>query len=779
MSTSPSLATLKVLFAQSRNLCAAPNCRNKIVAPGTPVDEPAVVGQVAHIVARSPDGPRGDLNFPAAELHDEANLILLCAHHHSLVDAQDSTYTVEDLRRWKRQHQMVDEAMPRKPVPDQIPPPPRGFVNRAAALEKLDVMSRVTDKGDGPAVVVLSGTHGIGKSAISRHWAHQVKERFVDGCLYTDFGELRHRGGALVDDVLGRYLVDLGVPDEVIPSDFAGRASLFRTHTAGKKILILLDDVERAAEVLPLLPNAERSMVIVSGRNPFPELVADLARPLRLSRLSRESGEEILEQMIGQERVQAENRQVAKLLEICDGLPVAMRVCGARLEIEDERPISWLVELLADEEHRLSELSGPKGTLDAVFNEAYAALGEDERRLYRRLGSHPGVSFTAAASAAALDEPVVKAAALLERLAGAQLLEVDGFRYRFHDLLRLHARQTARREEVEAEREAVIRRLVSHYERLAWIADRAISPDRLRIGSEPTVENREELILRSAESAFAWFEEERINLLAAIRAASERGWDFEVTRICELLWPCYFNRKPFAEWIEAYRLGVEAARRMGDAAMQGRLQAGLAKALMETGELDEAASELTSAELLAERSGHRHLIASILEFRGHLELACKRFVEARDAYRGSRDLHEALGVVRGVTLQDYHLGRALAGLGDHEQAVQSYARAVREVDPVTDELLMGRTLIYLAESQLKTGDSDGAAHSAMQALEIMRRNGLPFYEARALEVLAALAALGGRPDDAARQLHDAHAIYSSISSPRANLELFFHGNVSA
>jgi len=743
------------------------------VAPGTPVDAPAVVGQVAHIVARSPDGPRGDPNFSKVELHNESNLILLCAHHHSIVDSQDSTYTVEELRRWKEQHLTTPDELPRRSVPDQIPPPPRGFVNRAADLEKLDKISRVTETGEGPAVVVLSGTHGIGKSAISRHWARRAKARFVDGCLYTDFGELRHRGGVLVDDVLGRYLADLGVPEETIPPDFAGRTALFRSHTAGKKVLILLDDAERVAEVMPLLPNAEGSMVIVAGRNPFPELVADVARPLRLSRLSQESGEEILEAMIGDDRVRAERKQVAELLSICDGLPVAMRVCGARLEIEDERPISWLVELLADEEHRLGELSGPKGSLDAVFNEAYTALGQDEQRLYRRLGSHPGVAFTAAASAAALDEPIVKAVALLERLAGAQLLEVDSSRYRFHDLLHLHARNTARREESERDREAVVWRLVKHYERASWIADVAISPDRLRVGSEPDELQEGELVLRSGEAAFAWFEDERMNLLAAIRAAAERGWDSEVWRICEFLWPCYFNRKPFAEWIEVYGLGAASAHRCGNLAAEGRLRAGLAKALIETGEFDIAERELAAAERLSQESGHRHLCASVLEFRGHLELARGRFAQARDAYRGSRDLHDELGVVRGVTLQDYHLGRALAGLGEHGRAVDSYARALEHVDPATDELLMGRTLIYLAESQLTTEDSDGAARSAMQALEIMRRNGLPYYEARALEVLAALAAAAGESDDAARRLHDAHAIYSSISSPRAELELFF------
>ncbi|HVX33939.1 MAG TPA: tetratricopeptide repeat protein [Solirubrobacterales bacterium] len=772
MSRSPSTTTLKILFAQSHNRCAAPGCGNEIVARGTPVDTPAVVGHVAHIVARSAEGPRGDPAFPKARLHEEANLLLLCGHHHSLVDAQDSTFTVEELRRWKESHVAGDGELPRAPVPDQVPPPPRGFVNRVDDLEELDRLGRVADVGGGPAVVVVSGTHGIGKSAIARHWARRAKARFVDGCLYTDFGELRHRGGVMVEDVLGGFLGDLGVPVEAIPGGFAARVALFRTHTARKRLLIVLDDVERAAEVYPLLPNAEGSMVLVAGRTPLPELVAEVASPLPLARLSRQNGEEILEAMIGARRARSEPEEVAELLRICDGLPVAMRVCGARLEIERDRPVSWLVGLLADEERRLEELGGPRGTLDAVFNDALTALGEDERRLYRRLGSHPGVSFTAAASAAAAEEPIVKAAALLERLAAAQLLEVDGARYRFHDLLRIHARKTARRAEPEHVREAVEWRVVRHYERSAWRADTAISPERLRIGGRPEDLWDGEPAFGSAESALAWFESERFNLIEAIRAAARRGWDREVARICEFLWPCYSNRKPFLEWIEAYRLGADAAGRRGDAATEARLRAGLAKALIEIDDLPGAAQELDAAERLAESSGHRHLSASVLEFRGHLELAQEDFAAARDAYQGSRDLHAEADVPRGVTLQDYHLGRALAGLGEDEAAVDSYDRALGGVDPETDELLMGRTLIHLAESRLRLDDPEAAASSALRALEIMRRHRLPYYEARCLEVLGAIDAETGRPDEAARRLRDAHAIYVSISSPRADLELF-------
>jgi len=102
MPRQPSIKTLKVLFAQSLNRCAAPGCDTPVVAKATARDDAAPLAQVAHIVARTDHGPRGDPDFPRDQLHAESNLILLCGHHHALVDAQDATFTADELRQWKR-----------------------------------------------------------------------------------------------------------------------------------------------------------------------------------------------------------------------------------------------------------------------------------------------------------------------------------------------------------------------------------------------------------------------------------------------------------------------------------------------------------------------------------------------------------------------------------------------------------------------------------------------------------------------------------------------------
>jgi tetratricopeptide (TPR) repeat protein len=767
---------IKLLFALSGNRCAFPRCDNPIVADATARDDAEVVGHIAHIVASSDAGPRSDPGMSAAERDREPNLLLLCAHHHAVVDAQASTYTVDDLRRWKQAHRRAEAARrdPERPsvelrVPSQIPAGPRGFVNRFAELSRLDEISRSHCADDGPAVVLLMGTHGVGKSAMSRMWAGRNRGRFPDGQLYTDFRDLRRDGGVAVSDVLGGYLESFGVAQELIPTGLEARTAQFRTFTAGMRLLILLEDVENAAEVTPLIPNGPGSMVVVTGHIELPELVQDRARPMRLRRLDTESAAELLEAMVGAARVYEEPQAVDALTRICDGLPVALRVCGARLEIAEDRPISWLVEELADEQSRLERLKGPRGPLDAVFDGAYRALSSDLQKLYRRLGIHPGASVGVGVGAAVLGDSAVRAAALLERLGAAHLVEdaVDG-RYRLHDLLRIHARRVARLDESADERDAVLRRVVDFYVHAARRVDRAISPDRLRIGDEPqgAVEGLPEV--RGARQAFAWFEAERQNILAVLRAAADHEWDDAVWHIVESLWACYFNRKPFAEWVESHTLAVTSAQRAGVVAVEAKLRAALAKALMEQGMHDAAEEQLASAARLAAQSEHGVLQASVCDFQGHLAFSRRRYSEALDAYNSARQAYEQLGVPRGITLQRYHAGRALAGLGRHDEAISSYRQAIITVDPVSDELLLGRTLIDLARSEAETGRIAAAQASLDRALEIMRRHGLTYYVARAIEEQAALAAQMDDVVGATNLWDDAHALYAALGSPRAD-----------
>lgn len=96
---------VKVLWGLSAGRCAFPGCREICIAPAMHEDGPAVIGDIAHIVAHAGEGPRADPEFPTDQLDTYGNWIVLCANHHRLVDAQTSTYTVPMLREWKQRHE--------------------------------------------------------------------------------------------------------------------------------------------------------------------------------------------------------------------------------------------------------------------------------------------------------------------------------------------------------------------------------------------------------------------------------------------------------------------------------------------------------------------------------------------------------------------------------------------------------------------------------------------------------------------------------------------------
>src|SRR5882757_3885385 len=175
--------------------------------------------------------------------------------------------------------------LPPAAVPRQAPPPPHGFVDRAAALSRLaDLAER---PGDGrPVVVALHGMPGVGKTALLRTAVARIGGLFPDGVLHADFGPLRHRGGAAVSDVAASMLRALGVADQWIPVEFAGRVDLFRSMTADSRLLVDLDLRSRAPD--------------------------DCV--------------ELLSRMCPDGRITGEPGHALALAELCDRLPLALRV---------------------------------------------------------------------------------------------------------------------------------------------------------------------------------------------------------------------------------------------------------------------------------------------------------------------------------------------------------------------------------------------------------------------------------------------------------------------
>lgn len=673
---------------------------------------------------------------------------------------------------------LIVAAAPAAPAgpPRQLPPAPACFVNRDQERERLRALLDQPGRRDRPAVAVLCGVGGVGKSSVLSAWAHEVRERFADGQLYADLGALRQDGGVEVSDVLGGFLRALGVPEQWIPPSLAERAALFRSRTADRSMLILLDDVEHSAQITPLLPAASGSAVVATSKWLLEEMAVEGAAVLPIAPLTADAGARLLAAMAGAARVEAEPAAVHALVELCGGLPIALRVAGARLAARPSLRVAALLARLADESARLDELTGMPGGVGgvggvrAIWDAAYHDLPASAARLYRLLAAHPGPSFTLGAAAALAGQDESVAAADVERLRRANLVDEDEQgRLHLHDLLRLHAREHAAADpDGQRDENAALARCVRWYLVRAEAADRTImGPRRLRLA--PSRPESEAAPFASAQDALAWFDAERVNLVWCVRAAAGREWDALCWQLCEPLWVLFLHRKHYADWLTTHRLAVEAATRLDDACAQARMRCQLSRAYLELDRVDDALAEVSAAREAMAGCDLPALAASVLEFTGKARMAAGEHAAAADLFQRSLAVNESINNTRGVALQLYHLGQTLDLTGRHREAIATLERAAALAEELNDARTGWRVATSLGRARLHAGEVESARAALDAAISAAARRGVAHDAALALEVLAEVCAAAGQPELTRRHLAAAADVYAAAGNPRAEL----------
>ncbi|MEU5703452.1 NB-ARC domain-containing protein [Streptomyces aurantiacus] len=660
--------------------------------------------------------------------------------------------------------------------PDQVPPLTVRCVNHAEELSLLDSDLRAVLRGSSSVgFVVISGIPGVGKTTLACRWADTVRDRFPDGQIFIDYAALRRRAGGDVSAALVMCLRALGVHDTFMPESLEELTAHYRSRTADRRILVVLDDANRPGQVLPLVPKGPGSALLVTSNGKLGELVAlDGARPLPLEPLTMADGLRLLAQRCGEEAVEAERGAAERLVEFCAGLPKALHLVAARLLTGKRLTMSRLAEELADETRRLRGLSlRGEHSVSAVLDLTYRALPPDAARLYRVLGWFPGRTFDAGTAAVAAGLDRAEAEALLDVLEESSLVDVtEDDRFRFHDLVRLHARECAddaAEEEPEGGRQAVVERLATHYLALTAFADRAVREDRLRIGN-PTG------LLRDAADPFAveggpdpltWLEAERAGILAVLREASGLGLHQHVWQLAEGFTVLFLHRRYLGDWKESLELGAAAAAEAVVPAAEARLRSLLSRPLMDLGEYDRARAELEKAVACAEVSAHAALKASVQEFSGRY---WDRFdaVRAMAAYRRSVELNIEAGEWRGVAIATYFLGCAQDAAGRHDQALDTLRRAHQDLLARDDERMAARALAALGAVHDHKGDPDAAMRVLGEAADALRAEKASHYEAQALVLLADVTErTGGARETVREHLVRAHEIYETGGSPEA------------
>jgi DNA-binding SARP family transcriptional activator len=669
--------------------------------------------------------------------------------------------------------------------PTQLPADIRDFTGRESHVKHLCEMLVQDDDGTGPGAVriaVVAGTAGLGKTALAVHAAHQVRESFPDGQLYVDlFGASPQP--ASPGEVLARFLRDVGVDGDKIPSGDEERAALYRTSLTGRRMLVVLDNAKDTAQVRPLLPGSASCAVLMTTRNRTPDLAS--MRFVHLDVLDDTDALILFSRIVGDERPAAEPDATAEVLVTCAGLPLAIRICAARLAVRTQWKIATLAQRLRNERRRLDELEVGDLAVRASFKVSYDALRSrnnraDPARAFRMLGLWQGQSISLPAAAALLGEPEDDVADALEALVDANLLESPApDRYRFHDLLQTYATERAQAEEPGESRDEAAGRLLRWYLHTAQGAAAVLSPHRYRVPSD-SVPDGAGLPLTSVGDALTWYDSERANVMAAIRQAAALGMDDIAWQLADTLFPFFHRLGNWVDCIAAHRIAVDSARkagaRQGEASVLSQLGFSLARlrdaeafvhleeALTIRRALRDGTGEVQTALALADAHNRIEGPAAALEpTKSCLELLQKldnasflgiglinlgeiyldlgRLDEAAECFEQARDVWKGIGGYgHGHAL--HNLGRIYTDLGRPDDAIAQLTEALRLHREAGDLVGQGVALKYLGQAYRESGQVAEARASWTAARAIFDQLG---EQAEADDLAASLARLPAEP----------------------------------
>jgi DNA-binding SARP family transcriptional activator/tetratricopeptide (TPR) repeat protein len=646
------------------------------------------------------------------------------------------------------------------PTPRQLPAPPRGFAGRTPELKALD---KVADEPGGTVVIsAISGTAGVGKTALAVYWAHSAADRFPDGQLYVNLRGFDASGPALDPaEVVRGFLDALGVPAERIPASDAAQVGLYRTLVVGQRLLLVLDNARDVEQVRPLLPGSPGCVVVVTSRRQLTGLLVDVgAHPLHLDVLSVTEARDLLEARLGWGRVAAEPDAADEIIARCARLPLALSIVAARAESHPHFPLAALARELG--EARSTLYSDPGTDLRTVFSWSYQALGPEAARLFRLLGRHGGPDISAPAAASLAGLPPAQVAPLLVELTNGNLLtEHRPGRYSFHDLLRRYAA------DLESGSEPV-RRVLDHYLHTAHPAARLLNPGLDPIPVGPPAPGVTPEHLTDAAQALSWLTVEHAVLQGAVQQAAVAGFDAHTCQLAFAVDTFLSRRGHWHELAANGRAALPAARRLGDRVAEARALRMLARADIRLGLLDDAHARLRQALELYAQAGqqgglcHTHTdLALLWERRGRHDVALEHAELAELVARGVGNDHW-LGVALNL------VGWYCTHVGDYARAVNACQQALALHEALDNRFSQAATLDSLGYAHHHLGQFRDAIDCYRRALDLLSENGDLAGEAEALTHLGETHRAAGDPAAARTAWQRALDILTELDHPDAD-----------
>ncbi|MFE4249670.1 tetratricopeptide repeat protein [Streptomyces sp. NPDC056910] len=653
------------------------------------------------------------------------------------------------------------------------PPAPRAIHHTLKAAPRLvidrrDELAGLSERIGRPVrpelVHALVGMAGVGKSALARHLAHQIADRFPD-CQY----ELDLQGhtpdrppleGAAVMETLLSWA---GIRTDDIPT-MEGKSAVWRDWLSGRRALLLLDNVRSLDQIAELLPGYGDCLVLITSRN----VLHDPAR-IQVTELDTLPEPEALQLLVASaglewsEDAPADPCLVA-ISRACGLLPLALQAVGACLR--DDEPAELLVDMKAAArmaDSPLKDIPDADSRVQSAFTVSYDALAPDPEQaaFFRALAMHPGQDLGMRLCVAATGLPRRVVRRRLGDLCDRHLLQRLGDeRFGFHDLFLAYARERARREETPERWDEVLNGIFDH-----MLAEGEATHRILATGFV-----REDDHFSDPEEARHWLDNERPNLVAvtvsAITHGSQQarplarlahtvlGWAGMTSELATI----WETMRDTARGTGDRQAGADAARGLGDV-YRGRGQ-------YETAEANYVQAEDSYRELGDERGRAAVLwgLGDVLRMRG-------RYGSAGEAFGAARALFAELGDRRGIADAMWGLGHVRVGLGEYPAARAAFTEAGDVYADLADRRGQAEALRGIADVQRMSEERTEARASYQRALTFYEAVGDRRGQATSLRGLGQLARLDGRYEDAQADFGRGQDLFTAIGDRRGQADM--------
>ncbi|WP_433309389.1 BTAD domain-containing putative transcriptional regulator [Micromonospora sp. CA-269861] len=648
--------------------------------------------------------------------------------------------------------------------PMQLPAPPSNFVARDDELSVLDSVR--TKAGPGQRLLgsmVVTGAGGMGKTALVTHWAHQHQQGFPGGQLYLDLDDDAPTAAALA-----RTLIDLGIAPDDVPQQAEARAAKLRSLLSSRTVLMVLDNVSTAEQARPFLPGSGDSLLVIISRNRLDGLVArEGLHLLVLTPLPVEPATRLLQETAGMSGSASDD--VRTLVELCHGMPLALRIVGAHLRL-GARP-DVLVTALKDERTRIARLATTDGdvSVHAVIAVSYRRLAIPDRRLLRSLGlSGAGAIPLGAAAALAGVTSGTVLTELIGRLTEVNLVARDAGRVSLHQLTRIFAREQGRREDTPADRAIAERRLLSWYGQATGDAQQRIRPTAGGPHGKGTPDPLHLFLpdLPDTAAAVRWVDTESDTIIKMITEHAQRHPD--------LIWPLAANIRGWLQrranrdtWIALTEQGIQAAALAGSSTGEATLQGSLGVAHSLLLHRMEARAAYQRASALCQQNGDHAGAADVDASLGGMLVESGELAEALPPLLRARHSANLLNDPDLIFKVEHNLGLLYRRAGRQQEALDSYTSALAAANRSSNrDWLSASVHTNLGRLHFLRDDIDLAGNHYDTAVRLARSTGDRMREAWALHGCSDVAAARRDVSAAVAAMQEAVTILEPIGDRR-------------